>query len=69
MIDCKIQWSSYIGFVNRVWAKHFGYFQSHILGQISKDFNTDFTDFLYGSLILKVLLQFVVLGVTACALF
>ena len=68
MIDCKMKCSSFIGSVNRVMA-NFGYLQSHIFNQILRHTAVHFTDLCYGTLILKVLLKFVLLGIKVFALF
>ena len=69
MIDCKMQCSSFSGSVNRVMA-NFGHLQSHILSQIFKTHCcTFYASALYGTLILKVLLKFVLLRIKVFALF
>ena len=60
--------SSSIGSVNRVMA-NFGHLQSHILSQIFKTHCRTFYDLRYGTLIMKVLLKFVLLGTKVFALF
>ena len=57
MIDCKMKCSSFIGSVNRVMVKFLRHTAAH------------FTDLRYGTLILKVLLKFVLLGIKVFALF
>ena len=68
MIDCKMKCSSFIRSVNRVMA-NFGHLQSHSLSQILRHTAAHFTDLRYGTLILKVLLKFVLLGIKVSALF
>ena len=68
MIDCKMKCSSFIGSVNKVMA-NFGHLQSHILSQIFKTHCcTFYGSVIYGTLILKVLLKFVLLGIKVFAL-
>ena len=69
MIYCKMTCSSFIGSVNRVMA-NFGHLQSHILNNFFlRHTAAHFTDLCYGTLILKVLLKFVLLGTKVFALF